>query len=139
MPASTPPTEIWIQFSLIAILVLVTLLIAGGFYRLWKDLLKWMEQQEAKRDAEREKQDAKREEEREKQRVWETEQSKQRDAQWQEFLSAMQAEWVRQDKRNTDVLESLVRNVQELTVAVNNHDTWTRSADLHAPVRARKP
>lgn len=137
----TPPADIWSQFPIVAILVLSTLLIAGAFYKLWKDLLAWQDKQEIARAAERAQQDAKRDEEREKQREWEAEQAKARDQQWQNFLRTMQDQWVANDRRNSAVLERLVARIDDLTVSINNHDTYVRasgSADRQTQVARRK-
>jgi len=48
-----PPESTWAQYPVVAILVLATGVIGFAFYRLWKDLLAWYEQQETKRTAER--------------------------------------------------------------------------------------
>lgn len=123
-----PQAELWVQYSLIAILLLSTGLTAGGFYKLWKDQVAWIDRQEAARVAEREKQDKAREDEREKQRVWESEQTKQRDQQWQTFLRNMQEQWLQNDIRSNQVLEKLVNKIDELNVSINNHDTWVRAS-----------
>ena len=89
-----------------------------AFYKLWHELLTWIEQQ-----------DGKRVDEREKQRVWEAQQTVLRDAQWQAFLKTQQDQWLAQDNRNSSVLVKLVEKIDDLTVAVNNHDTWVRAKD----------
>ncbi len=124
-----PPESTWSQYPVVAILVLSTGVIGLAFYRLWKDLLLWYEKQEIKRTAERAAQDIERANEREKQREWQAEQDKIRDLRWQEFLKAMQSEWVQQDGRHTDVLQDLIRKVDMLIASVQNHDTWARAKD----------
>lgn len=124
-----PPESLWIQYGIVGILILATGAIAGGFYKLWRDQLAWIDKQDAKREAERKNQDAERKEEREKQRTWEAQQVVIRDTQWQTFLKTMQDQWLAQDTRHTDALTKLVEKIHELTVAVNNHDTWVRAKD----------
>ncbi len=113
-----PPESLWIQYSIIGILILAAGIIAAAFYKLWHELLAWIE-----------KQDVKREVEREKQRTWESQQMVVRDTQWQAFLKGMQDQWLAQDSRHTVVLTKLVEKVDDLTVAMNNHDTWARAKD----------
>lgn len=113
-----PPDSIWSQYPVVAILILAAGVIALAFYRLWKDLLKWFEAQDAKRDAEREKQ-----------RAWQAEQDKIRDLRWQEFLKSMQEEWSQQDGRHTELLKDLSNKVGQLIISVNSHDTWARAKD----------
>ncbi|HAE59353.1 MAG TPA: hypothetical protein DCG54_07565 [Anaerolineae bacterium] len=124
-----PSSDVWLQFQIVAVLVLATVLIAGALYKFWKDLLAWQEKQEALRAAEREQQDSKREIERDKQRVWEAEQAKQRDQQWQLFLRNMQEQWITNDQRNSAVLTKLVEQINDLTVSINNHDTFVRASN----------
>lgn len=124
-----PPESVWIQYSIIAILILATGAIAGGFYKLWRDQLAWIDKQDAKREEERKGQDAERKEEREKQRTWEAQQTTIRDTQWQAFLKTMQDQWLAQDIRYAAVLTTLVEKTNDLIVAVNNHDTWARAKD----------
>jgi hypothetical protein len=124
----TPPAELWVQYSLIGILVLTTALIALAFYKLWRELIGWIEKQDAKRDAERATQ-----------RNWESEQAKQRDQQWQTFLKSMQEQWLQNDRRNSEILERLASRIDDLTISVNNHDTWVRaSGSGDRPTRSRK-
>ncbi len=113
-----PPESVWEQYPVIAILILAAGVIAVAFYRLWKDLLKWFEEQDAKREAEREKQ-----------RSWQAEQDKVRDLRWQEFLKITQEEWTQQDGRHTDALKELSSKVGQLIITVNSHDTWARAKD----------
>ena len=111
-----PPESLWKEYSLIGILVLAAGVIAAAFYRLWHELLAWLETQDKKREIERDKQ-----------REWEAEQMKLRDAQWQAFIQAMQDGWLEQNVRNSDVLKDVVEKINDLTIAMNNHDTWVRA------------
>ena len=111
-----PQASLWVQYSLIGILILAAGIIAAAFYKLWHELLEWIE-----------KQDLKREEERDKQRVWEAAQNKERDERWQTFLQAQQEQWLLQDVSHAAVLEKLVGKIENLTVSINNHDTWARA------------
>ena len=113
-----PPEELWLQYSVVGILILAAGIIAASFYRLWKELLAWIE-----------KQDQKREIERDKQREWQTEQDRIRDQRWQEFLTSMQEEWLKQDGKNSEVLKQLSAKIDLLIIAVNNHDVWARAKD----------
>lgn len=113
-----PPDSLWIQYSIIGILVLGAGVIAAAFYRLWRELLGWIEIQDNKREAEREKQ-----------RVWQAEQDKVRDQRWQEFLKTMQDEWIAQDGRHVEMLNMLIQKVDALIAEVRDHDTWARAKD----------
>lgn len=113
-----PPESLWIQYSLIGILILAAGLIATAFYKLWRELLVWLAAQ-----------DLKREEERDKQRVWEAAQNKERDERWQSFLEAQQKQWLTQEINNVNALLRLIEKVENLTVSINNHDTWARAQD----------
>jgi len=113
-----PSSDAWTQYPIVAILILAAGIIAVAFYRLWRDLLNWIESQDVKRS-----------EERERQRVWQAEQDKVRDVRWQEFLTTMQNEWVQQDGRHTEVLKQLITKVDVLINTVNSHDTWSRAKD----------
>lgn len=124
-----PPAELWVQYSLIGILILSTTATAGAFYKLWKEQTAWIDKQETARLEEREKQDDARLAEREKQRLWEAEQAKQRDTQWQAFLQTMQAQWLQNDARSNEVLSQLVDKINDLTISVNTHDTWVRASN----------
>lgn len=136
----TPPADIWVQFAIVAVVVMSILLIGAMYYKLWKDLLAFQEKQEialaaeratqeAARAAERAEQDVKRDQERDKQRQWEAEQAKKRDEQWQAFLKTMQEQWISNDKRNAAVLERLVSRIDDLAVSINNHDTFVRASN----------
>lgn len=124
----TPPADLWMQYSVVGIVVAATLVIAGAFYRLFVMLLDWQDRQEMSRAAERALQDSKRDEERNIQREWEAAQAKARDEQWQKFLAQMQARWIDTDKQNAAVLKKLIEKVDDLTVSMVNHDTYVRAA-----------
>ena len=111
-----PQASLWVQFSLIGILILAAGVIAAAFYKLWHELLSWIENQ-----------DLKREQEREKQRTWEAAQNKERDERWQAFLKTQQAQWLSQDVNHAAVLGRLVEKIEDLTTSINNHDTWARA------------
>lgn len=113
-----PPETIWNQYPIIAIIVLSAGVIALAFYRLWRDLLAWFDAQDVKRG-----------EERERQRAWQSNQDEVRDLRWQEFLKAMQAEWIKQDGVHTDALQDLIKKIDTLIASVQNHDTWVRAKD----------
>lgn len=113
-----PPESLWLQFSVVGILILAAGVVAAALYKLWRELLSWIETQDNKREIEREKQ-----------RTWQAEQDKVRDLRWQEFLKSMQDEWIEQDGRHTEALKQLIEKVDKLIVSVNNHDTWVRAKD----------
>jgi hypothetical protein len=111
-----PPESLWLQYSIVGILILAAGIIAAAFYKLWRELLGWIELQDTKRDAEREKQ-----------RDWESEQNKIRDERWQEFLTMQQEAWLKQDIHHTEAIRLLIAKVEVLVQAVNNHDVWARA------------
>ena len=113
-----PSQSLWIEYPVIGILILASAIIAYAFYKLWHELLNWIETQDNKRVVERERQ-----------RVWQAEQDKIRDMRWQQFLKDMQDEWILQDGRHTLVLKELISKVETLIVSINNHDTWVRAKD----------
>lgn len=134
----TPPADLWVQYSVVAIVVAATLIMAGGFYRLFVSLLDWQDKQEKSRAAERALQDSKRDDERKIQREWEAAQAKARDEQWQKFLTQMQERWIDTDKQNAAVLKKLIEKVDELTVSMINHDTYVRASNDGSSVAQRK-
>lgn len=111
-----PPETLWLQYSIVGILILAAGIIAAAFYKLWRELLSWIEMQDKKREGERDKQ-----------REWETEQNRIRDERWQKFLSAQQDSWLKQDSNHTEAVRLLVAKVDILIQAVNTHDTWARA------------
>ena len=113
-----PPAELWVQYSIVGILVLAAGVIAVFFYKLWRELLSWFE-----------KQDALRENERDKQRTWQAEQDRTRDERWRSFLKASQDSWLKQDGEHTDALKDLSKKIDDLIRSVREHDVWTRAKD----------
>jgi hypothetical protein len=111
-----PPVSLWNQYSVVGILILAASVIAIAFYKLWNELLSWLEKQDQKRDAERDKQ-----------RVWEAQQKKESDTRWQLFLDNQQAQWLTQDLNHSGVIIKLIEKIEHLTIAINNHDTWARA------------
>lgn len=111
-----PPESLWNQYSVVGILILAGGLIAAAFYKLWHELLSWFEKQDKKRD-----------EERDKQRAWEAHQKKESDERWQQFLEAQQKQWLTQDMNHSTVIVKLIEKIEDLTSAVNSHDTWVRA------------
>ena len=112
-------------------------MISRGFYKLWKDLLAWMEKQEQSRIAERKHNDEKRDLERERQREWEERQSTVRDQRWQAFISSIQASSTVQDARTAELLERMIAEIKYLTTSLNDHDTYVR-AKHESPTTPRK-
>ena len=111
-----PQQDIWMQWSVVAILILAAGVIWTAFNKLWHELLGWIETQ-----------DKKREKEREVQREWEAQQKKESDARWQLFLEQQQKQWLSQDLNHSKVIVQLIDKTDALIHAVNNHDTWARA------------
>jgi len=111
-----PPESLWVQYSVVGILILAAGVMTAAFYRLWKDLLNWFEIQDAKRDAERERQ-----------RKWQAEQDLVRDQRWHDFLKIVQSEWNTQNQDQMKSLDNLINRMEILIISFNQHDTWTRA------------
>lgn len=111
-----PPESLWTQYSVVGILILAAGVIAIAFYRLWHELLTWIEKQDLKRDQERDKQ-----------RTWEALQKKESDERWQAFLKTQQEQWLTQDLNHSTVIVKLIEKIEDLTASINNHDTWARA------------
>lgn len=105
-----PSESIWVQFSIVAILILAIGVI-------WRELKKFIDEQDTKRGVEREKQ-----------RVWQENLDKLRDERWQEFLQSMQDQWIKQDGRNNQTIKDLIVRMEELINEIKNHDQFTREA-----------
>lgn len=118
------PAEVWIQFSIVAILLAAAGGIAGGFYRLWHELLGWMEDHDTRREAEREKQ-----------RSWQADLSLKRDAEMQAFMRGMLEQWEQDETRSWAVMERLVAKVDDLTGLAKEHDTWERAVKVVTETR----
>lgn len=112
-----PPESLWNQYSVVGILILASGVIALAFYKLWHELLTWFENQDQKRN-----------EERKTQRDWETQLKKESDERWQQFLEAQQKQWFTQDMNHSTVIVKLIEKIEDLTTAINNHDTWARAS-----------
>jgi Flp pilus assembly protein TadB len=126
MTPPIPSADIQEQYAIVFTLLFFACLIAAAFYKMWRELLKWITEQETKRDAERKEQDDKREIEREKQRDWQADQDRVRDERWQSFLKNLQDEWIKQDGRHSSVLTELVKKVDELSREIRDHDGRVR-------------
>jgi hypothetical protein len=113
-----PTFDIWVQFTIVAILFVVAASMATAFYKLWKDWVKWIELQDTKRDNERERQ-----------RTWQEKQDILRDERWHSFLRQLQDEWTQETGRHSARIEMLIIKVEELTKSVTLHDIWARSKD----------
>lgn len=123
-----PPESLWVQFSVVGILVLSAGVIAYAFYKLFRDLLAFIKEQDALRTAWMTDQDLKREQEREKQRLWQSEQDKVRDDRWQLFLKSMQDAWIAQDGKHTDTLRALSTKIDSLISDIDDHHQMMREA-----------
>lgn len=88
-----PSESIWIQFSVVAIVVAAVIAI-------WRELKNFINDQ-----------DTKREKERETQRLWQEKQDLLRDERWQTFVKSMQDVWITQDKQHSDILTQLIAAV----------------------------
>lgn len=51
-----PPAELWLQFTIIGIIVLVVSALGLGLVKIFHELTAWQDQQDQKREAERERQ-----------------------------------------------------------------------------------
>lgn len=116
-----PDQSAWIQYPIVAVIVLAGAVIAYGFYRLFRDLLGFVEKQNNERAAWMAEQDKAREKEREKQRAWESEENRIRDERWQVFLKSMQDSWLTQDGKNSDTLKGLTGKIEQLITEVKSH------------------
>ena len=105
-----PSESIWVQFSVVSILVVAVAVV-------WRELKKFIDDQDTKREGEREKQ-----------RVWQEGQDKLRDERWQQFLQSMQDQWIKQDGRNNQTIKDLIIRIDDLISEVRNHDQFTREA-----------
>lgn len=136
-----PQADVWVQFSIVAIVILAIVIIVGALYRFWRELLAYQAKQEEARAIERKQQDDQRIQERNLQREWEAEQARERDERWQAFLKQRDAQWQESDRRNAAVLEKLVQRIDELTISINSHDTFVRASggNMDKPARRRNP
>lgn len=112
-----PPQSLWIQYSVIGIFILMLVVAATAFWRLWRELLGWLEKQDHKREAEREKQ-----------RSWEAEQARIRDERWQETIRQIEQDRQAQSVKTLRALEELGERLEALSIAFTNHDTWVRAS-----------
>lgn len=133
-----PPEQIWLEFRIVSVLALALSVMAIALYKLWKDLMKFVQEQDAARVAWMALQDKKREDEREKQREWQEAQNLVRDERWQEFLKSMQSAWIAQDGKHTDALNTLVRQINSLIETMNDHDKFTHEAIITMKERTHK-
>lgn len=115
-----PSESIWLQFTIVAIVILAMTVI-------WREMKKFIDEQ-----------DKKREKERETQRVWQAEQDKLRDVRWQDFLKGMQDEWMAQDGVNTKAVQDLIKRVDDLLKRMDDHDRFTREAIIAMRERTGK-
>ena len=125
-----PSADLWVQYSLVAIVLLAAGLISRGFYKMWRDFLAWMDKQTAAQLEERKQQDEKRDQERERQREWEAKQNAIRDERWQAFISGIQANAAMNDARTAELLEKMVYEIKTLTSSLNDHDTYVRAVGV---------
>ncbi len=123
-----PSEQLFLEFKIVGILLLAASAIALAFYKLWRELLTFIKDQDATRVNWMNEQDQKREKERDLQRTWQAEQDEIRDKRWQIFLKTMQETWMAQDGQHTKSIDQLVRNVADLIKIVEQHDQATRNA-----------
>lgn len=105
-----PPDAIWVQFSVVAIVIVAVITI-------WREIKKFTDEQ-----------DVKREQERERQRLWQTDEDRTRDDRWQQFLRSMQEQWIKQDGHNNQTIKDLIARMDDLIDELKNHDQFTREA-----------
>lgn len=123
-----PQQEIWLQFTVVAIVVLATGVTAIALYKLFRDLMTFVKEQNTAREAWLEKQDEKRNTERNTQREWQAEQDQLRDERWHEFLKTLQDEYIAQDGRHTNAILNLEKRISELLEKFDNHDRFVRES-----------
>ena len=105
-----PPESIWLQFAIVSIVVLVVAVV-------WREMKKFMAEQDAKREGERERQ-----------RVWQEKQDELRDERWQAFLRSMQESWLKQDGMHSATLKDLIVKVDDLIKKIDiHHDEFKTS------------
>lgn len=105
------PTEsLWVQFAVVAIVVMAIGVI-------WREMKKFIDEQDVKREAERERQ-----------RLWQEKQDKQRDERWQAFLKAFQDEYIKQDAIHTDAIQAFDEVITKLLEKFDDHDRFVRES-----------
>jgi len=131
---SVPPEELWTQFAIIGIIVLVFILLSIGVRKFWSEMTEWLE-----------KQDQKREEEREKQRIWLTEQNRlreeaqdRRDTSWQQLVASMQKEQQERTRETNALLADLVEQMKGLGKDLREHDAWARGNSHAVNTRSKR-
>lgn len=115
-----PPESLWVQFSVVAILALVIVVI-------WRELKNFVNEQDLKRETEREKQ-----------RIWQAEQNQLSDERWQSFLKSMQNEWLAQDGISTNVQQQLIKKIDDLLKEFRIHDECMREGIITMRARTDK-
>lgn len=123
-----PQQEVWLQFAIVAIVVLATGATATALYKLFRDLMAFVKEQNTARESWLEKQDEKRTAERNAQREWQAEQDELARERWHEFLKTMQDEYLEQDGRHTDSIVNLDRRISELIKKFDEHDRFVRES-----------
>jgi hypothetical protein len=114
---SIPPESLWVQYSIIGILTLVIMLATIAAWRFWRELLNWLDMQNAQRDAERDKQ-----------RTWQGQEAEKADARWQTMIMEMQSAWLKQDGENAALIKEMTIKLDELKIAINAHDTYVKAS-----------
>lgn len=123
-----PQQEVWLQFTVVAIVVLATGVTAIALYKLFCDLMTFVKEQNTARESWLEKQDEKRNTERNTQLEWQAEQDLLRDKRWHEFLKTLQDEYIAQDGRHTNAIINLEKRISELLENFDNHDRFVRES-----------
>lgn len=123
-----PQQEVWLQFTVVAIVVLATGVTAIALYKLFCDLMTFVKEQNTARESWLEKQDEKRNTERNTQLEWQAEQDQLRDKRWHEFLKTLQDEYIAQDGRRTNAIINLEKRISELLENFDNHDRFVRES-----------
>ncbi|MCC6147418.1 MAG: hypothetical protein IT308_07615 [Anaerolineaceae bacterium] len=135
MTTSLPPASLWEQYSVIAILVLVFVVLAVAGKAAFKEFRTWQTEQ-----------DGKREKERETQRGWEAEQNKlreveqhKRDEMWRTFFNQLQERQSEDTRKTNEILGKLVERMDAVTIELREHDIWAHEAiNQVRPMRQRK-
>ncbi len=105
-----PSESIWVQFAIVAIVIMAISLI-------WREMKKFLDEQDLKRDGEREKQ-----------RLWQEAQGKISDLRWQEFIKQMQLTWIEQDAQRIDAISLLNDSINKHIEKVDAYHDTVKSA-----------
>jgi flagellar biosynthesis/type III secretory pathway M-ring protein FliF/YscJ len=130
-----PTVEVWAQYPLIAVIVLVIVLLGAGARKFWLEFTAWQDKQAAKLTEEQERQDLRRREERETQRIWEADQNRmreeaqdKRERSWQAVIQQLENRQSENAEQTNKLLGDLVENLNCISRDLRSHDAFARSA-----------